>query len=120
MIPAIETEVNEGKNFAQLRQIYASMILAAWYKKTLKDNLLNKVYSDQKKIAGVDANDPAAQEKIYQQYIDAFKTGVYNFIRILFSSETWERRNTSHSEEIYDAEVIVLADLNFMAICCSA
>jgi len=81
LIPAIEKEINENKNFAQLRQIYASMILAAWYKKTLKDNLLNKVYSDQKKIAGVDVDDPAIKEKIYQQYIDAFKTGVYSMIK---------------------------------------
>jgi len=81
LIPAIEKEVNENKNFAQLRQIYASMILAAWYKKTLKDNLLNKIYSDKKKIAGVDVDDPAIKDKIYQQYIDAFKTGVYSMIK---------------------------------------
>ena len=101
LIPAIEKEVNENKNFAQLRQIYASMILAAWYKKTLKDNLLNKVYSNKKKINGVgynrsvilsgakDLRDPSSLEitpqddveVIYQQYIAAFKTGVYNMIK---------------------------------------
>ncbi|GEM_PF-4881393 len=81
LIPAIEIEVNENKNFAQLRQIYNSMILAVWYKKALKDKLLNKVYSNQKKIKGVDADDPEIKEKIYQQYIEAFKTGVYSMIK---------------------------------------
>src|SRR3989338_2741693 len=81
LIPAIEKEVNENKNFAQLRQIYNSMILAVWYKKALKDKLLNKVYSNQKKIKGVDADDPEIKEKIYQQYIKAFKMGVYSMIK---------------------------------------
>ena len=81
LIPAIEKEVNEGENFARLRQIYHSMILAVWYKKTLKSNLLNRVYSNQKKIAGVENEDPQAKEKIYQQYLTAFQKGVYNYIK---------------------------------------
>lgn len=81
LIPAIEKEVNEGKNFANLRQIFQSMILAVWYKDALKDKLLNRVYSNRKKIEGVNADDPKAKEKIYQQYIDAFKVGVYNYIK---------------------------------------
>ena len=36
LIPELEREVNEGKNFANLRQIYHSMILATWFKKNLK------------------------------------------------------------------------------------
>ncbi|VAW13323.1 hypothetical protein MNBD_BACTEROID05-1209, partial [hydrothermal vent metagenome] len=31
LIPEIEREVNEGKNFAKLRQVYNSMLLATWY-----------------------------------------------------------------------------------------
>src|SRR5208282_4302444 len=37
VIPALTKEVNEGKNFAQLRQVYNSLILATWYKKKIKD-----------------------------------------------------------------------------------
>ena len=33
IIPAIEKEVNNGENFANLRQIYNSMLLATWYKR---------------------------------------------------------------------------------------
>ncbi|MCX5680965.1 MAG: class I SAM-dependent methyltransferase, partial [Candidatus Omnitrophica bacterium] len=53
-IPALEKEVNEGKNFAQLRQIYNSLILAYWFKNNLKNSILNKVYSDKKKIKGIE------------------------------------------------------------------
>ncbi|MBF0522342.1 MAG: hypothetical protein HQL24_04710 [Candidatus Omnitrophica bacterium] len=81
IIPAIEKEVNEGKNFATLRQMFYSMILATWYKQALKDALLNQVYSDKAKIGGVTNNDPNIKEKIYAQYFEAFKKGAYNYIK---------------------------------------
>ena len=81
IIPIIEKEVNEGANFAQVRQIYNSMILAAWFKKTLKESLLGQVYADKSKVAGVEVNDPQAREKIYQQYLEAYKVGVFNYIK---------------------------------------
>ncbi|VAX34971.1 hypothetical protein MNBD_UNCLBAC01-712 [hydrothermal vent metagenome] len=81
LIPAIEKEVNQGKNFANLRQIYNSMILAAWYKQNLKESLLGQVYVDQNRIKGVDVEDKDIKQKIYQQYLEAFKKGVYNYIK---------------------------------------
>ena len=81
ILPEIEREVNEGKNFAQLRQIYYSLVLAAWFKNNLKDNLINQVYADQRKIAGVDIDDKNDKEKIYQRYMEAYRQGVFNYIR---------------------------------------
>jgi len=81
ILPEIEREVNEGKNFAQLRQIYNSLILALWYKQALKEDILNRVYADQNKVKGVDLADKTAKEKIYQQYLAAFKQGVYDYIK---------------------------------------
>jgi hypothetical protein len=81
VLPAIEKEVNEGKNFANLRQIYSGMILAAWYKRTLKESLLGKIYADKARIKGVNQPDPGANEVIYRQYMQAFKKGVFNFIK---------------------------------------
>ena len=80
ILPQIEKEVNEGKNFAQLRQIFSGMVLATWYKRALKESLLGKIYADRAKVAGVNQN-PANNEKIYQQYLTAFKKGVYNYIK---------------------------------------
>jgi len=80
VIPELNKEVNDGQNFAQLRQVYNSLILATWYKKKIKDSILAQVYEDQKKVSGVDygRNDT---EVIYQRYLQAFKKGCYNYIK---------------------------------------
>jgi signal transduction histidine kinase len=90
IIPAIEKEVNEGKNFASLRQIYQSMILATWFKTNLKKSILNRVYVGQNKIAGVDVDDRTIKEKIYQKYLEAFKKGAYDFIKEEYDPATQE------------------------------
>lgn len=75
LIPAIEREVNNGPTFANLRQIYNSVILAAWYKKNLKQSLLGQVYVDRGRTNGVSHNDPKAKEEIYNRYLEAFRKG---------------------------------------------
>ncbi|MBF0511969.1 MAG: tetratricopeptide repeat protein [Candidatus Omnitrophica bacterium] len=93
VIPELTKEVNQGQNFAQLRQVYHSLILATWYKKQIKDSLLETVYANKNKVAGigyaegdrsrlykgpVPSNDI---EFIYNRYLKAFKKGVYNYIK---------------------------------------
>ncbi len=81
LIPEIEKEVNTGEHFANLRQIFHSMILAEWYKQNLRQSLLGQVYVDQNKTKGVDTTDKHVNQKIYEQYIESFKKGVYDYIR---------------------------------------
>ena len=81
VIPILQKEINEGKNFAQLRQVYNALILAAWYKKKIKDGILNQIYINQNKIAGVNNDDPEEKQQIYQRYLEAFKKGAYNYIK---------------------------------------
>ncbi len=81
LIPEIEREVNEGRTFANLRQIYNSLILAVWYKQNLKNSFLAKVYSDQSKVRGIEVEDREIHQKIYKQYVKAFEEGVYNYIK---------------------------------------
>ncbi len=81
LIPEIEREVNEGKTFANLRQIFNSMILATWYKQALKESILGKAYADQNKIKGIESSDRDVKEKIYNQYVEAFKKGAYDAIK---------------------------------------
>ncbi|MCD4781751.1 MAG: hypothetical protein K8S27_14575 [Candidatus Omnitrophica bacterium] len=81
LIPEIEKEVNKGKNFALLRQIYHSVILATWYKDNLRDTILNQVYRNKEKTRGVDVDDLSYKEAIYQKYVKSFREGVYNFIK---------------------------------------
>lgn len=95
ILPEIEREVNEGQNFAPLRQIYHSLILAKWYKETIKNSLLSKVYVDKKLINGIRLEDGQLKGKdgsiidsqssivdqIYNQYMEAYKKGVFNYIK---------------------------------------
>ena len=117
ILPELEKEVNTGKNFANLRQIFNSLILASWYKKNLKEALLNRVYSNQSKVKGLEyipltptrghvqsnssknvspgtlptsqalnakaseGNPPNDIEAIYDQYLAAYKKGVFNYIK---------------------------------------
>ncbi len=116
VLPVLEKEINQGRHFAQLRQVYNSLILATWYKKKIKDSILNQVYSDRNKVSGIgydtptrghvagtasasnvspstlptsqalnmrapQGNPPNDVEGIYQQYLQAFKKGVYNYIK---------------------------------------
>lgn len=81
VIPILEKEVNEGKNFSQLRQIYYSLILALWFKDKIRESILGQAYVDQDKVAGVDIKDKAEKERIWAQYVEAFKKGSYNYIK---------------------------------------
>jgi beta-mannanase len=104
VIPELTKEVNEDKNFIQLRQVYNSLILAAWYKKKVKDSILSQIYSDKNKIVGINIDDPKEKEKIYQQYLKAFKKGVYNYIKEdidPISQETIPRKYFSGGESLY-------------------
>jgi hypothetical protein len=99
VIPELTKEVNQGKNFSQLRQIYNSLILATWYKKKIKDSILAQVYENKNKVKGLsylneknlssphksNLSSPNAfvgdPQYIYQQYLKAFKKGVFNYIK---------------------------------------
>ncbi|NTV29596.1 MAG: hypothetical protein HGA80_05905, partial [Candidatus Omnitrophica bacterium] len=81
ILPAIEKEINSAKNFAPLRQVYSGMLLAAWYKRALKASILNKVYGDRSKVKGVEQDDPALNQQIWEQYVAAFRQGVFNLVR---------------------------------------
>ena len=95
LLPAIEEEVNNGRTFANLRQIYHAMILATWYKQHLRSGAFGQLYIDRNKIDGIAAADKDSRRKIYEQYVAAFEKGVFNFIRAdhdAATSETIPRR----------------------------
>lgn len=80
ILPEVAWDVNHGENFARLRQIYNSFILAVWFKKRLGDSIF-QYYIDQGKIQGIDLEDKSVKEKIYNLYVEAYKKGVYDYIK---------------------------------------
>ncbi len=82
ILPELEKEVNAGQNFAPLRQMFYAMILASWYKTALKDAVLTQVYGNQGKVSvGVNAMDEGEKDKIFERYLQAYKKGVFNYIK---------------------------------------
>jgi len=113
LVPEIEVEVNNGKNFAGLRQIYNSVILATWYKKNLKESLLGQIYVDKNKTTGIDVEDKKIKEKIYNRYVEAFKTGVYNYIKEDYdpnSREMISRKYFSGGTDINPDKAMIVED----------
>lgn len=121
ILPALEKEVNQGSHFAQLRQVYHSLLLAVWLKKKLqtagtgrdsvqnpKGNILSLLFVDKKKTNGIETNDPKGEiTNIYERYVEAFKTGAYNLIREdydLYSKEVIPRKYFSGGAEFGGAE----------------
>ncbi len=86
ILPLIAKEVNTGEHFAQLRQIYASLVLAVWFKQRFcsrggEARSAYDFYVNGKKIVGIDNHDPQAKARIFEQYVDNFKNGSYDYIR---------------------------------------
>ncbi|MCA9400530.1 MAG: hypothetical protein KC713_02810, partial [Candidatus Omnitrophica bacterium] len=90
IIPQIEKEVNTGRTFSKLRQIYQAMILATWFKHNLKGTFLGQVYVDQSKTVGVEHDQQTMTKDIYQAYVGAFQNGVFDFVREDFEETTQE------------------------------
>ncbi|MEI8011472.1 MAG: hypothetical protein WCI27_03170, partial [Candidatus Omnitrophota bacterium] len=123
ILPALEKEVNEGKNFARLRQVYYALLLSVWLKKKLRtaalhagvekkdNNILSLVFVNHKKTAGIETVDPqAAINGIYALYVQAFKEGVYNLIREDYEKNSGElipRKYFSGGFSAGDAEKIM-------------
>jgi hypothetical protein len=81
IIPVIQKEVNEGKHFARLRQIFHALILAKWYREKVRGQLLDRIYLNKKKTGGIDIADKKESGKIYDLYVQAYKRGVFNFVK---------------------------------------
>ncbi|MBF0594092.1 MAG: hypothetical protein HQL22_03920, partial [Candidatus Omnitrophica bacterium] len=106
ILPELEREVNEGKNFATVRQVYNALILATWLKrKIIKDGAGLSAYVDGNKVAGVDHQEVNAAQHIWQQYVEAFKKGTVNLIREetdQFSGELIPRKYFSGGAKLGD------------------
>ena len=75
ILPLIKEEINNGEQFARLRQIVNAIMLAEWYKTRLKNSILNQAYADQNKINGIALQDSKQNEKIFSDYVKLFSKG---------------------------------------------
>ena len=79
IIPKITREVNSAKKYAQLRQVYYSLILAQWFKKAAASGQLT--YSgaiDSRNTAGLVSITSWDKNEYFRSYQKSFKEGEYN------------------------------------------
>ncbi len=83
IIPILEKEVNEGANFAHLRQVYHTLILAGWLKRKMasRPGVLTNSYINLNRTAGVEHGEKGLKQRVWKSYVEAFEKGVFNFIR---------------------------------------
>ena len=110
LIPEIEYEINYGKNFAPLRQMFHSMVLATWYKQNLKSSMLTKLIANQNKTDGINLDDPTVIQNIYDQYVKAFEVGVYDYVKEEMDATTKETLPRKYFSGGVAAEEIHLED----------
>ncbi|MEW5895508.1 MAG: hypothetical protein AB1650_07115 [Candidatus Omnitrophota bacterium] len=114
LLPRLEEEVNNGKNFSSLRQIYNSILLAAWFKIKFKENIINKIYSETKKIKGIDFVSPEEKDKIYNSYyMKSFKDSVYDVVKESYSAQEQKmavRRYLSGGVEMFGEHVAPIVE----------
>lgn len=128
LLPAVTKEINNGKNFANLRQIYHSLILADWFKDKLKDTFF-KHYIDQSKTKGIDINDPQMKENIWNKYYEAFQKGAYDYIKKeksldtgrmqkkkYFSGGINNKMNRTQTANIPDSDIFIGKQSSFITV----
>ncbi len=95
VLPVLEKEVNEGANFAMLRQIVHALVLSAWLKRKLMAsaglvtgiqgtdaNVFAQVFIDRHKTQGNEIAHPREENRqIYDRYVEAFRKGAYSLIK---------------------------------------
>jgi predicted unusual protein kinase regulating ubiquinone biosynthesis (AarF/ABC1/UbiB family) len=80
ILPKLEQEVNFGKNYAELRQVYNSLILSECYKRKYWNK--NNFYSQsihQARLVGLCSKEDWEKDKFFQAYLASHKQGEYSF-----------------------------------------
>lgn len=88
VLPALTREVNEGRHFAPLRQVFHAMILARWYKDRLLAGQQAAWLIDQKKTQGVQSNWEGFSQDIFGAYQHIYQNGLYEVIHEVYDPLT--------------------------------
>lgn len=79
IIPKLTREINTSKRYANLRQVYYSLIMAQWFKARFKG--ANNTYSlliDRKGLSNLISKSGWVKSSYFKEYQKSFKNGEYN------------------------------------------
>ncbi|MGE5308327.1 MAG: hypothetical protein ACM3OC_04520 [Deltaproteobacteria bacterium] len=79
IIPRITREVNSSAKYARLRQVYYSLILAQWFKRSKAKGLsVFRSRVDSRDLAGLEAKQPYSRSDYFNAYRRSFVDGEYS------------------------------------------
>ena len=81
VLPELRREVNSGKIFAPVRQVYNALILATWYKRHWAQGVLGASYVGRNKVRGIDDVPLAWRNEVFERYVRSTHEGVYSYIK---------------------------------------
>ncbi len=81
VLPELRREVNSGKIFAPVRQVYNALILATWYKRHWAQGVLGTTYVGRNKVRGIDDVPLAWRNEVFDRYVRSTHEGVYSYIK---------------------------------------
>jgi hypothetical protein len=73
VIPKLTREVNSSKRYSELRQVFYSLVLAQWAKKSLAVSV--ERLADSKDLSGLTSRKPWSKQEYYQEYRASFEKG---------------------------------------------
>ncbi len=81
VLPELRREVNSGKIFAPVRQVYNALILATWYKRHWAQGVLGESFVGRNKVRGIDDVPLAWRDDVFDRYVRSTHEGVYSYIK---------------------------------------
>lgn len=89
LLPLIEQEINTSQDFAILRQLYYSLILANYFKRVLGQVYLYRDYINQGKTIPISFKDNSQiRTNIYRAYVSGLKRGIYDSLQKEYDPKT--------------------------------
>ena len=79
ILPLLTKEVNTAKRYAELRQVYYSLILAQWFKNNIKSGNTGYAHKiDSGNLTGLESKEQWSKNTYFQAYKKSFSEGEYN------------------------------------------
>lgn len=115
IVPEIREDVNKGRNFAELRQMISSVVLAQWFKHKFANSLYT-FYFNAEKLSGLDLVGAKIKEKVFERYVDAFNSGAYNVVKKVKDPQTGRLLKKAYFSGGIQSSAIEEMDINHLKL----
>ena len=117
ILPLVVQEVNQGRNYSDLRQVYTSLALAQWYKdKYWHTSGIFTDLMDSKELAGLESKTEWNAKDIWRDYVKSVEEGEYHCWKNETKEETYREGDYIITETITSAKLYSSGGVDFKNI----